>query len=410
MATKWVQTRFPGIRYREHETRKHGIKRDRYFSYRFKVNKKEYNGGLGWASEGWTLEKAVEMVAMFKANARQGKKPTSLAEMREIEEAKERVERLEREINERKNITFETYFNEIYYPTAQVSKKKSSYIKELQHFNRWLKPNIGHLPLRQITRENLENVIQKMEKQKKSIRLREYVLGTFQRVWNDALDRGYVSTICPAKKIKLPKYENARMRYLSRDEADKLLKALKKARLDLHDMALFALHTGARANEIFSLRWGDVNLDEGFVTLRAETTKSTRDRTIPLTEEVKNMLKDRGPGNRHDLIFLSAYGKPLTETPKLFKRVVDRLGFNCGVTKRERITFHSLRHTFATWHVLAGTPIHTLQKLMGHSTIKVTEKYLHVLDEHKVEAQRNFEKSLKKQKGRILEFPKAIIE
>jgi len=408
---KWIKTGYKGVRYREHPERPFRGKPDRYFVIYYKRDGKLKEEALGWASK-WqgggvlTPKKASEIREELQTAYRLGKEASTLAERRKQEKERKKQERLEQEIKERESITLKTFFEQIYYPSAQISKKPGTYKKEKQHFDRWLNPNIGHLPLQKITRENLEAIIQLMDKQDLSIRYRQYVLSTFRTIWNSALDRGYVSTVWPGKKIKLPKFENSRLRYLTQAEAEELLEALKEKRPDLHDMALLALHTGARAKEIFSLHWGDVNLEDEFVVYKSQNTKNSKDRTVPLTEEAKDMLLNRGPGAKNELIFLDAYGKPFKEIPKLFKKIVDKLGFNDGIDDpRDRVVFHSLRHTFGTWHVLNGTPINTLKELMGHSTIKVTEKYLHVLQEHKIDAMRKFERALKRTAGKVLEFP-----
>ena len=66
MAVKWIGTKYPGIRYYEHPTRKHGIKRDRYYAIRYQKDGKRVEEGLGFTSEGWTLQKAVLQLAEFK--------------------------------------------------------------------------------------------------------------------------------------------------------------------------------------------------------------------------------------------------------------------------------------------------------------------------------------------------------
>lgn len=65
MAVIWNKTNFLGVRFREHVTRKHGIRPDRCFSIRYKLNGKDKEEVAGWASEGMTAEKAFKMLAKF---------------------------------------------------------------------------------------------------------------------------------------------------------------------------------------------------------------------------------------------------------------------------------------------------------------------------------------------------------
>lgn len=64
---------------------------------------------------------------------------------------------------------------------------------------------------------------------------------------------------------------------------------------------------------------------------------------------------------------------------KTFARTVQSTGLNDTVEDRlQKVTFHTLRHTFASWSVMAGVNIYTLQKIMGHSSISMTERYSHL--------------------------------
>ena len=86
MAASWV-TVAPGIRCREHETRKHGVKPDRYFTLRFYVEGKRVEEALGWSSEGWTLTKAQAQLVALKEAKRTGGGDTSLREKRATAQA-----------------------------------------------------------------------------------------------------------------------------------------------------------------------------------------------------------------------------------------------------------------------------------------------------------------------------------
>jgi len=87
---KWIKTNFPGVRYREHDTRKNGVKRDQYFTIRYKLAGKDREEGLGWASENWTAAKAYDRLKELKENKKAGEGPQTLAEKREIEDKRKR--------------------------------------------------------------------------------------------------------------------------------------------------------------------------------------------------------------------------------------------------------------------------------------------------------------------------------
>src|SRR5512139_4259874 len=88
MSTQWNNTQYTGVRYREHPSRKHARKSDRYFAIRYKVNGKPKEEALGWASEGWNAEKAhIERSGLRKAH-NLGEGPQTLREKRSLENEK----------------------------------------------------------------------------------------------------------------------------------------------------------------------------------------------------------------------------------------------------------------------------------------------------------------------------------
>ncbi len=99
---KWIKTNFPGVRYREHDTRKNGVKRDQYFTIRYKLAGKDREEGLGWASENWTAAKAYDRLKELKENKKAGEGPQTLAEKREIEDKRKETEKAAQELAEKK--------------------------------------------------------------------------------------------------------------------------------------------------------------------------------------------------------------------------------------------------------------------------------------------------------------------
>ena len=115
--------------------------------------------------------------------------------------------------------------------------------------------------------------------------------------------------------------------------------------------------------------------------LQIRDPKAKVNRTAYMTERVRKVLEARsgnGEGNTSGHIFTDGNGYPVQGTSKAFKNVVNEL-FNQGVTdRRYKVCFHSLRHTFASRLVEASTDLYSVSKLMGHSTIRMTERYSHL--------------------------------
>lgn len=206
----------------------------------------------------------------------------------------------------------------------------------------------------------------------------EYTLAIIRQVFNYAKRTDLFTGDNPVSKVKIPRTDNRRVRFLTHEEADTLLKELMKKSKQVHDMALMSLHSGARAGEIFSLTWGCVDLETG--TMLLKDTKNTSSRTAFITQAVKDMLTGIKPDHagRDDLVFPGRGGVRMVQISKTFKRTVDDL-FNEGVDDpRERVFFHSLRHTFASWLVMEGVDLYKVKELLGHKDLTMTQRYAHL--------------------------------
>ena len=172
MAVTWIKTNFPGVRYYEHATRKHGVQKDRYFAIRFQAEGKRREEGLGWATEGWTASKAAQTLAELKKAAATGEGATSLAEKRKQAEARREEERQQEEARARDNITFTVYFTNDYLPLARVTKKPESIRETEEHVKNWLGPVVGRLPLKNIRQMHMQKVLLAMANAGKLKRIR----------------------------------------------------------------------------------------------------------------------------------------------------------------------------------------------------------------------------------------------
>lgn len=374
---KWIKTTFPGVRYREHISRKHGVRRDQYFTIRYKLNGKDKEEGLGWASEDWTAAKAYDRLKELKENRKSGEGPQTLAEKREIESKRKESDKQAQELAEKENVTFGYYFENVYFPTFEIGRKKSTTRKGKEHFKNWIEPVIGNTSLKDVKPFAIEKIKKNILGAGKTTRSLQYVFATIRQTWNMAKRDGFVSGDSPTKNVKVPKVDNRRVRFLSHDEAEILLKALQDKEPRTHDLALLSLHTGLRMGEEASLKWSHVDLDRGLITVM--DPKGVEGRAAFMTETVKALFSAMKRREPDDYVFTKENGEQLKDTPKAFAEVVADLGLNNGITdRRQRVYFHTCRHSFASWHVTAGTDLYTVKELLGHSVIAMTERYSHL--------------------------------
>jgi len=386
-SAKYLQSKFKGIRYREHPTRRHGLKPDRYFAIRYQHNGVRIEEGLGWGSAGWTEEKAFAKLTLLREAAKTvSAAPTRIFEERaiKIEEKRQKADELQRQADEelrleKENLTFRQYFTEKYIPIANTDKKAKCCINEKGHFSKWLDPVIGAKSFKEISSFDLERIKKNLLDAGRTPRTVQYVFATFRQVWNTARKDSEIPVYSssPSKDVKVPKFDNKRDRFLSKVEATLLLDTLRERDLLLYRISIMAVYTGLRLGEITALKWKDIDLERGMI--RIMDPKATKNRYAYMSSHVNVMLSEMAEGDHNDLVFTNLSGRRITDIPDAFNSIIDELGLNKGVTdRRHKVVFHTLRHTFASWLVECGVNLYTVKELMGHSVIAMTERYSHL--------------------------------
>lgn len=187
----------------------------------------------------------------------------------------------------------------------------------------------------------------------------------------------------PISKVSREKEGSPRDRWLTREEAIKLLSFCE---FPIKELVIFALNTGMRQDEIFSLSWKDVNRANNTIIIRE--TKNGKPRTLPLTGGALEVLQkmDKVRKLRSNLVFPNMVGNKLVR-----QRVHEKFKKALGLAKIEDFTFHDLRHTCATWLAQDGQDIYLIQRWLGHLDPRMTRRYAH----HSAESLRRGVKSLK---------------
>ena len=385
MATKWT-TIAPGIRVRDHEERRHGVKPDRYFTVRFSDGGKQVEEGLGWASEGMTLTKAQAQLVKLKEAKRTGEGETSLRERREAvkvaAKAKLEADKLKAEEDTRRaaedarrNVTLKAYFDGQYAPWARTTKS-SAFKREENIWRCWIMPNLGGVPINQIGLEQWDHLVQTVTKAGLSERSREYITGTLRRIVKHARERRVVVEAPPTGRMigaTAPR-DNRRLRVLTDAELQALLATLKARDLNAWRLTVFAAGTGCRLKEAYSLTWGNVDLPAGQVTLTV--TKNKRHRPVPLGREVLAMLSEMQTGGPQEPVFLNHHGRAYSQVPGAFVRAVQELKLNDGRSPRDQFSFHSLRHSAAT-KLAKVLPLRGMMDVLGWQVPAMALRYTH---------------------------------
>ena len=229
---------------------------------------------------------------------------------------------------------------------------------------------MGHKKLSDITTDDIDQYKQQRLASgvKKNTIARE--LQVLRNLFNHAYKRDKFFGKNPVAESGLPTFNDRKERVLTRTEEQKLLTACVD---HLKDVILIALNTGMRRGEILGLRWGWIDLDENIITLPHTHTKTNTSRQIPINDFLRSVLLQRKlMSGGSEFVFPSQESRTghLTWLKRSFKTACQRAGI-------EGLRFHDLRHTAATRLVEGGIPLHTVAKLLGHSTVRVTERYSH---------------------------------
>ncbi len=173
----------------------------------------------------------------------------------------------------------------------------------------------------------------------------------------------------------------ARELYLDADEAWALIEACSER---LRPVVTFALATGCRRGEILSLRWKDVQWKRGEVFIRAENSKTSKGRPVPLPESVVRLLErlrsDQAARriDGADFVFEAKRGAAWTWTT--LRREFELAVGQCDTlppSKAAELRFHDLRHTYGSLAVQNGVPLQTVSRILGHTTLQMTMRYAH---------------------------------
>ena len=194
-------------------------------------------------------------------------------------------------------------------------------------------------------------------------------LAFFRHAYNQASRWGLYVGRSPMRDVTMLEENPARLRYLSQNEWAKLYDESPE---HLKTLFLTLVSTGLRLGEALNLTWDKVDFENGI--LHVADSKSKRPRDVPIPSALKAALAELRENSTCQEVF--------TYRDKALISV--RSGF-LGACKRAEIKnlrLHDMRHTFASWQAMAGTPILTLKELLGHKDIQQTMRYAHLSPSH----------------------------
>lgn len=375
---KRERTKYRGVYERIADERTHNGKPDICFDITFKKDGKKIWEKVGWLSDGYSAKLADQVRAERLRSIRHGEDLPQ----------------------ERKKAPFFKEVAEKYLEWAETNKVREGKEDEYR-YKKHLAPRFENKRLNEISSFSLEKLKSDLSKSGLSPASVKHCLVLFRQMVNKAIHWKMYQGENPIKGVKMPILQNQRQRFLTHEEANQLLNQLTKTSRQLHDIALLSLQTGLRAGEIFNLKGQDLDFENKLITI--SNPKNLESRKAFMTKSVKKMLVKRITDSPDEYVFKDRKHKgKIQGVSRAFFKTFKELKLNEGITDpRQKISFHSLRHTFASWLALQGEPILTIKELLGHKTLAMTAKYAHLSPDHKRGATLRLEKAFEESRNGV---------
>jgi integrase len=196
-------------------------------------------------------------------------------------------------------------------------------------------------------------------------------LGVLRNMFQIALRKEWITKnpFFGEKPLIMKSLEPKRERILTAEEEKVLLEKCTGRRKHLRPVIITALDTGMRRGELITLVWSDLDFENRQINIKAFNTKTERARTIVMTERVFQELT---------ALYAASAKKPEERVFGIQKDVKKGWKKVCEEAKIEGLRFHDLRHTFATRLIQGGIPAEFVSKLLGHTNIETTSRYVNV--------------------------------
>ncbi len=245
---------------------------------------------------------------------------------------------------------------------------KTSQCSDKVHL-RWVDPYLGGVELKKINRDVLDRIhaarLADGVSNSTVNRTMEVIRAVLRRAVNEWewLDR--------IPRVRMLPEPQRRIRWITHEEAARLIAELPA---HLAAMVRFSLETGLRRANVTGLEWSQVDLARRTAWIHPDQAKARKAIAVPLSDGAVEVV--RAQLGRHLTHVFSYQGHPVRQVnTKAWRAALQRAGI-------EQFRWHDLRHTWASWHVQAGTPLHVLQELGGWECVEMVRKYAHFSTMH----------------------------
>lgn len=287
-------------------------------------------------------------------------------------------------LDERKREAIENKLPDVkrtYHKFAELARKYDTLVeiqkgyRSKKTFIKQLVEEFGNLDIKELNTIIVEQWQSRLLKKSRPATVNRK-LACLKQMLTKAVDWDWATeeTLKQVRKVKFMKENNRKLRFLNTDECQRLIDCCPH---HLKPIVITALNTGMRKGEILSLKWCQVDLRHGYISLI--DTKCGEGREIPINNTLITLLEEIPHSIESMYVFTGKDGNPFTDV---------KHSFNTALRKAEihNATFHTLRHTFASHLVMKGVDLTTVKELLGHKSLNMTLRYSHLASEHKTKA------------------------
>ena len=183
------------------------------------------------------------------------------------------------------------------------------------------------------------------------------------------------------KKYKIPQFKSDFKFLQTEEEKTRFLNAAKAEGVHVYSVNMTALYTGMRLGELAGLQWDSIDLKRRLISVTRTNTsdvpKNGEGRHIPILDPLLPILRSLSKLNSTGLLFTNQAGNQYRRDARIFDEVLKRILVRGGFSENY-ISFHDLRHTFASHWMMGDGNIFKLQRILGHKSLKVTQRYSHL--------------------------------
>lgn len=301
------------------------------------------------------------------------------------------------------------------------SKRPKTMDSYAGHIRVHLKPALGHVRLAELTTQQVQRAISGWSRGGLKARTVQRIHATLRAALNKAEQWGMVTrNVAATRLVDLPKIEEFERQPLTLDEARRFLDAVRGHRLEA--LYAVALALGLRQGEALGLRWQDLDLDAGRLSVRWQMQRNPRGEQVIEIDGNRGLVPVKTHRSRRpisvpdalvagirahralqrrerlmagdawqdfDLVFTTTKGRPLdgSEETRRFQRLLAA----AGIPRRR---FHEMRHSCGTMLAALGVPLRDVQAILGHANIQTTMTYVHATPEAQAEAARRIGRAL----------------